>query len=90
MAYAHSRVIHRDLKPDNIMLGSHGETQVVDWGLAKVLGRPDLVEENGIDPIVTHRSLDDSKSTRMGSIAGTPSLCLPSRPVVKSTSSIAE
>jgi len=84
VAYAHERgVVHRDLKPDNIMVGEHGEVLVLDWGIAKVTGRPDLAAEQGdlelrnLYVIQTDRSQDSAQATRMGAVAGTPAYMPP-------------
>ena len=72
--YAHSRgVIHRDLKPANIIVGKHGETLVVDWGLAKSVGRADsAVGEQTLAP-----SSGGSSETLPGSALGTPAYMSP-------------
>jgi serine/threonine-protein kinase len=72
IAYAHSRgVIHRDIKPKNIMLGKFGETIVVDWGLAKVVGRGGEEARGDLD--ATLRPVSDSSldRTEMGAAVGT-------------------
>jgi tetratricopeptide (TPR) repeat protein/serine/threonine protein kinase len=77
IAYAHARgVLHRDLKPGNVMLGRYGETLVVDWGLAKAVGRPEgaaSTEEGTLRPT----SASDSAPTQMGSAIGTPAYMSP-------------
>ena len=75
VAYAHSRgVLHRDLKPSNVMLGPYGETLVVDWGLAKVVGRPDATST---ELTLRPPSGSDVLATRAGVAIGTPSYMSP-------------
>lgn len=76
LAYAHEQgVLHRDLKPDNIRLGEHGETVLLDWGLARELdtGANAFDEEE----VSIEQDQQQGSRTKIGSIYGTPQFMSP-------------
>ena len=77
VAYAHARgVLHRDLKPANIMVGGFGQVLVMDWGLAKVIGREST---RVADLVATVRADSAGTRTMDGSVLGTLGYMAPER-----------
>jgi len=75
--YAHGRgILHRDLKPGNVIVGRYGETLVVDWGLAKAMGRSEVGSQSDERTLMPSSS-SGSAETLPGSALGTPAYMSP-------------
>jgi eukaryotic-like serine/threonine-protein kinase len=75
--YAHGRgILHRDLKPGNVIVGKYGETLVIDWGLAKAMGHSETGPQADERTLIPSSS-SGSAETLPGSAIGTPAYMSP-------------
>ena len=72
IAFAHSKgVLHRDLKPHNVMLGEFGETLLIDWGLARTIRRRESIGPKATGKPTLVPPSDSEHAPTLG-VVGTP------------------
>ncbi len=88
VAYAHDRaILHRDIKPNNILIGPFGETLLLDWGIAKRMPVPGGVSPRAQHSLQASEALTDVSPihTALGRALGTPAYASPEQTLASST-----